>query len=137
MRDQVRDLEVVLANGEVIHTGSLATKSSSGIHLNGLFVGSEGTLGVFTELTLKVYGIPEVTMAGRASFPTVEKAVSAVNGIMLAGIPIARIELVDAESIKKLINSWTNPMMSNQLYSSSFMGILPDWNRTSNLPRKS
>ncbi|MBT2614820.1 MULTISPECIES: FAD-binding oxidoreductase [unclassified Bacillus (in: firmicutes)] len=102
MRDQVRDLEVVLANGEVIHTGSLATKSSSGIHLNGLFVGSEGTLGVFTELTLKVYGIPEVTMAGRASFPTVEQAVSAVNGIMLAGIPIARIELVDAESIKKV-----------------------------------
>lgn len=102
MRDQVRDLEVVLANGEIIHTGSSAAKSSSGIHLNGLFVGSEGTLGVFTELTLKVYGIPEVTMAGRATFPTVEEAVAAVNGIMIAGIPIARIELVDSESMKKV-----------------------------------
>ncbi|MGM9957037.1 MAG: FAD-binding oxidoreductase [Peribacillus sp.] len=102
MRDQVRDMEVVLANGEIIHTGSSAAKSSSGIHLNGLFVGSEGTLGVFTELTLKVYGIPEVTMAGRASFPTVEAAVAAVNGIMVAGIPIARIELVDSESMKKV-----------------------------------
>lgn len=102
MRDQVRDLEVVLANGEIIHTGNSAAKSSSGIHLNGLFVGSEGTLGVFTELTLKVYGIPEVTMAGRATFPTVEEAVAAVNGIMVAGIPIARIELVDSESMKKV-----------------------------------
>lgn len=105
MRDNVRDLEVVLANGDIIHTGSLATKSSSGLHLNGLFIGSEGTLGVFTELTLKVYGIPEVTMAGRATFPSVEQAVEAVNGIMLAGIPIARIELVDALSIKQVNRS--------------------------------
>ncbi len=102
MRDQVRDLEVVLANGEIIHTGGLASKSSSGLHLNGLFVGSEGTLGVFTELTLKVYGIPEVTMAGRASFPSVEKAVEAVNGILLAGIPIARMELLDSTSIQQV-----------------------------------
>lgn len=57
MRDQVRDLEVVLADGQVIHTGNLAAKSSSGYHLNGI-AGSEGTLGCFTELTLKVYGIP-------------------------------------------------------------------------------
>lgn len=68
MRDQVRDLEVVLADGGVIHTGNLAAKSSSGYHLNGIFVGSEGTLGCFTELTLKVYGIPEHVMAARASF---------------------------------------------------------------------
>ncbi len=107
MRDQVRDLEVVLANGEIIHTGSLATKSSSGLHLNGLFVGSEGTLGVFTELTLKVYGIPEEIVAGRALFPSVKQAVSAVNGIMSAGIPIARIELMDARSITQ-VNTYMN-----------------------------
>jgi D-lactate dehydrogenase (cytochrome) len=102
MRDQVRDLEVVLANGEVIHTGSSAAKSSSGYHLNGLFVGSEGTLGIFTELTLQVYGIPEVIMAGRATFPSNEDAVQAVVGIRSAGIPVARVELVDALSIKQV-----------------------------------
>ncbi|MGO4888659.1 FAD-binding oxidoreductase [Anaerobacillus sp. MEB173] len=102
MRDQVRDMEVVLADGEVIHTGGLAAKSSSGYHLNGLFVGSEGTLGIFTELTLRVYGIPEVIMAARASFPTVENAVQAVVGILSAGIPIARVELVDARSMKQV-----------------------------------
>lgn len=102
MRDQVRDLEVVLANGDVIHTGSSAAKTSSGYHLNGLFVGSEGTLGFFTELTIQVYGIPEVIMAARASFPTVKDAVQAVVGIRTAGIPIARVELVDSLSIKQL-----------------------------------
>lgn len=109
MRDQVLDLEVVLANGEIIHTGSLAAKSSSGYHLNGLFVGSEGTLGCFTELTLKVYGIPEFQMAGRATFPTIDDAVGAVVGILQAGIPIGRVELVDEASINQVnIFSETN-----------------------------
>ncbi len=102
MRDQVLDLEVVLADGRVIHTGSLAPKSSSGYHLNGLFVGSEGTLGLFTELTLRVYGIPEAIMAARATFPSVEKAVETVVAILSAGISMARIELIDAPSIKKM-----------------------------------
>ncbi|MBC6972819.1 FAD-binding protein [Bacillus sp. Xin] len=102
MRDQVRDLEVVLADGTIIHTGTLAAKSSSGYHLNGIFVGSEGTLGCFTELTLRVYGIPEHTMAARASFPTVNDAVEAVIDILQAGIPIARIELVDELSMKQV-----------------------------------
>ncbi|EEL49936.1 (S)-2-hydroxy-acid oxidase chain D [Bacillus cereus Rock3-44] len=102
MRDQVRDLEVVLADGTIIHTGTLAAKSSSGYHLNGVFVGSEGTLGCFTELTLRVYGIPEHTMAARASFPTVNDAVEAVIDILQAGIPIARIELVDELSMKQV-----------------------------------
>ncbi|WP_425454247.1 FAD-binding oxidoreductase [Peribacillus asahii] len=102
MRDQVRDLEVVLADGTVINTGNLAEKSSSGYHLNGLFVGSEGTLGCFTELTLRVYGIPEHIMAARASFPTVKDAVAAVVSILQAGIPIARVEFVDEPSMKQV-----------------------------------
>ncbi|GAB3803328.1 FAD-binding oxidoreductase [Virgibacillus kimchii] len=99
MRDNVRDMEVVLADGTIIHTGSLAQKSSSGYHLNGLFVGSEGTLGCITELTLKVQGIPEHTMAGRASFATVDEAVNAVISTLQAGIPLARVELVDEASM--------------------------------------
>lgn len=102
MRDQVRDLEVVLANGDVIHTGGLAAKSSSGYHLNGLMVGSEGTLGVITELTLRVYGIPEKIVAGRATFVTVQQAVDAVVSLKQAGIPMARMELVDKQSIEKV-----------------------------------
>ncbi|GAX90174.1 FAD-binding oxidoreductase [Effusibacillus lacus] len=102
MRDQVRDLEVVLADGRVIRTGGLAAKSSSGYHLTGLFVGSEGTLGVFTELTLRVYGIPEAILAARAVFPTVKNAVDAAVAIRSTGIPVARVELVDARSIRQV-----------------------------------
>ncbi|WP_163528920.1 FAD-binding oxidoreductase [Halobacillus ihumii] len=102
MRDQVRDAEVVLADGEIIHTGSLAQKSSSGYNLNSLFVGSEGTLGCITELTLKVYGIPEHIVAARASFPSVNNAVEAVVSILQAGVPIARVELVDEPSMKQV-----------------------------------
>jgi len=102
MRDQVRDMEVVLADGTIMHTGNLAAKSSSGYNLNGLFVGSEGTLGCFTELTLRVYGIPEMIVAGRASFETVGQAVDAVVSILSAGIQVARIELVDQQSIAQV-----------------------------------
>lgn len=102
MRDNVRDMEVVLADGSIIHTGSLAAKSSSGLHLNGLFIGSEGTLGCFTEITLRVYGIPEHITAARACFETIDDAVEAVVAILQAGIPIARIELVDKPSIEQV-----------------------------------
>ncbi|MFD1040517.1 FAD-binding oxidoreductase [Virgibacillus byunsanensis] len=102
MRDQVRDLEVILADGSAIHTGNMSAKSSSGYHLNGLFVGSEGTLGCFTELTLKVLGIPEHIMAARASFESVDDAVNAVIAILQAGVPVARVELVDDHSIKQM-----------------------------------
>lgn len=102
MRDQVRDLEVVLADGRVIHTGGLAAKSSAGYHLTGMFVGSEGTLGVFTEITLKVYGIPEAIVAGRVTFPTVQAAVDGALTLLSAGVSIARVELVDASSIQQV-----------------------------------
>ncbi len=107
MRDQVRDMEVVLADGTVIHTGNLAAKSSSGYHLNGLFVGSEGTLGCFTEITVRVFGIPEHVMAARAAFPSLENAVDAVAAILQAGIPIARVELVDEPSMRQ-VNTYSD-----------------------------
>lgn len=99
MRDQVREMEVVLADGKIIRAGGRSAKSSSGLHLPGLFVGSEGTLGVFTELSLRVYGIPEAVVAGRAIFPSLEKAVRTVFDILSAGIPVARIELLDELSV--------------------------------------
>ncbi|MBU8880416.1 FAD-binding protein [Bacillus sp. FJAT-29790] len=98
-RDQLLDLEVVLANGTVIHTGSHAKKSSSGYHLTGLFAGSEGTLGIITEITLRLHGIPEHTVAARCTFETPEACAEAAKTILLSGIPVMRMELVDAESI--------------------------------------
>lgn len=102
MRDQVRDMEIVLADGMVIHSGNLAAKSSSGYNLNGLFVGSEGTLGLFTELTLRIHGISEHVLAARAAFQTLDESVEAVISLLQAGIPIARVELVDEESMKQI-----------------------------------
>lgn len=99
MRDNVKSAEVVLADGSVIRTGSLAAKSSSGLNLMGLFVGSEGTLGIFTELWLKVHGIPEKIVAARAEFPDVASCVNASHAMMGAGIPVARLELVTAPFI--------------------------------------
>ncbi|UOF92454.1 FAD-binding protein [Fodinisporobacter ferrooxydans] len=95
MRDQVKGLEVVLADGTVIHTGGMSMKSSAGYNLTGLFVGSEGTLGVFTEITLKVYGIPETTIAARAVFPDIGTATQAATAIISSGVAIGKVELVD------------------------------------------
>lgn len=99
MRDNVLGLTVVLAGGEVIRTGSQAPKSSAGYDLTGLFVGSEGTLGLITELTLRLHGQPEAVSAATCSFPSMTDAVNCVIATMQMGIPMARIEFLDSVTV--------------------------------------
>ncbi len=99
MRDQVLGVEAVLADGTVMRTGGMAMKSSAGYDLTGLFVGSEGTLGVFTELILRLYPLPEWTVAGRAVFPDIEAAGRAAGAMIRTGMRIGRVELVDARTV--------------------------------------
>jgi D-lactate dehydrogenase (cytochrome) len=99
MRDQVLGLEVVLADGNVMRTGGLAIKSSAGYDLTGLFVGSEGTLGVFTEIILRLSFIPEHVLAARAVFPDVEKAGRAAIAMIRSGTQMGRVELVDQRTV--------------------------------------
>lgn len=107
MRDQIIDLEIVLADGTLLHTGTKAKKSSSGYHLTGLFTGSEGTLGIITEITLKLHGIPEHTIAASCTFETPHQCADAAHMILLSGIPVQRMEFVDAYSIAK-VNDYGN-----------------------------
>ena len=100
MRENVLGLEVVLANGKIIRTGSRSRKSSAGYDLTKLMVGSEGTLGIMTELTLKLQGRPEAIAAAICAFPTVDDAVQTVIQTIQLAIPMARMELVDAETIQ-------------------------------------
>ena len=102
MRENVIALTVVLANGRVIQTAQRARKSSAGYDLTRLFVGSEGTLGVITEVTLRLYGIPEATRAAVCSFPDLESAVNTVITVVQCGIPIARCELLDKVGMKMI-----------------------------------
>ena len=95
MKDNVLALKVVLANGELMTTARRAKKSSAGYDLTRLIVGSEGTLGVITELTLKLSGIPEAISGGVCPFPSVEAACNAAIATIQSGIPVARIELLD------------------------------------------
>src|SRR5947209_808310 len=100
MKDNVLALTAVLANGEVITTARRAKKTSAGYDLTRLFVGSEGTLGVITALTLKLSGIPEAIASGVCPFPSVEGACNAAIVTIQSGIPVARIELLDELQVK-------------------------------------
>jgi D-lactate dehydrogenase (cytochrome) len=100
MKDNVLALKAVLADGAVMTTGRRAKKSSSGYDLTRLMVGSEGTLGIITELTLRLSGLPEAVAAGVCPFPTVEAACNATILTIQSGIPVARIELLDAPQVR-------------------------------------
>ena len=102
MRAHVLALEVVLAGGRVVRTGSRAVKTSAGYNLTNLFVGSEGTLGVITELTLRLHPIPEHIVVARAAFPDLEQACRAAAAIIGSGVLVVRCELIDAPTIAAL-----------------------------------
>jgi D-lactate dehydrogenase (cytochrome) len=102
MKDNVLALKVVMANGEVMQTARRAKKTSAGYDLTRLIVGSEGTLGVITELTLKLSGIPEAISGGICPFPSVEACCNTAIAAIQSGIPVARIELLDALQVKAI-----------------------------------
>jgi D-lactate dehydrogenase (cytochrome) len=113
MRDNVLSLEVVTASGDVIRTGSRAKKSSAGYDLTRLFVGSEGTLGVITEVTVKLYPLPEAVSAAICSFPSLEAAVHTTIQTIQLGVPIARVELIDVNSVR-LVNNYSKLTLKEQ-----------------------
>ncbi|WP_224823330.1 FAD-linked oxidase C-terminal domain-containing protein [Cognatishimia sp. MH4019] len=110
MADNVMGLQVVTAQGEIIRTGTRARKSSAGYDLTKLIVGSEGTLGLITELTLKLQGQPEAVSAAVCAFETVDAAVNTVMQTIQMGLPMARIELVDAATARAF-NSYAGATM--------------------------
>jgi len=105
MRENVLALEVVTAQGDLIRTGTRAKKSSAGYDLTRLMVGSEGTLGIMTEITLRIYPLPEAISAAICSFPSIADAVHTVIETIQLGVPIARVELIDANTVR-MVNAY-------------------------------
>ena len=123
MRENVLALEVVTASGEVIRTGTRAKKSSAGYDLTRLMVGSEGTLGVITEVTLRLYPLPEAVSAAICSFPSIEAAVRTVIQVIQLGVPIARVELIDHNTVRMVnahskLNLREEPMLLMEFHGS-------------------
>ncbi|HMN71757.1 MAG TPA: FAD-linked oxidase C-terminal domain-containing protein [Rhodoblastus sp.] len=104
MKDNVLALTVVMPDGRIVKTARRAKKSSAGYDLTRLFVGSEGTLGIITEITLKLYGIPEAISAATCQFPSIKAACDTVIETIQSGLPIARIELVDPLTVRAFNN---------------------------------
>ncbi|HEV8313922.1 MAG TPA: FAD-linked oxidase C-terminal domain-containing protein [Burkholderiaceae bacterium] len=124
MRENVLGLTVVTASGEVIHTGTRARKSSAGYDLTRLFVGSEGTLGVMTEITLRLYPQPEALSAAVCHFPSIAAAVATTIQIIQMGVPIARCELLDANAVRAVnrhdkLSLRESPMLLMEFHGSS------------------
>lgn len=113
MKQLVLSLQVVTPDGEVITTSGRARKTSAGYDLTHLFVGAEGTLGVITELTLRVFGIPEVTAAATVRFPSVRDAVDSVIEVIQYGIDVARIELLDSDAVNA-VNRYSGTELPEQ-----------------------
>ena len=123
MRENVLALEVVTASGEIIRTGTRAKKSSAGYDLTRLMVGSEGTLGVITEVTVKLYPLPEAISAAICSFPSIEAAVRTTIEVIQLGVPIARVELIDHNTVRMVnkhskLNLREEPMLLMEFHGS-------------------
>lgn len=113
MRENVVNLKVVMANGDVVHTGRRARKSAAGYDLTRLFVGAEGTLGVIVEATVRLHPLPESTTAAVCAFPDINAAVQSVVQIIQLGVPIARCEFIDPVAIQAL-NLYSKSGLSEQ-----------------------
>ncbi|XP_073032772.1 D-lactate dehydrogenase [cytochrome], mitochondrial [Primulina eburnea] len=118
MRDNVINLKVVLANGDIVKTGSRARKSAAGYDLTRLMIGSEGTLGVITEVTLRLQKIPQHSVVAMCNFPTVKDAADVAIATMLSGIQVSRVELLDEVQVKAInvANGKTLPEVPTLLF---------------------